>query len=65
MHTDKKDNKTFLRNKKNQKGSGVKSFMRKGVLIYEEMSKYLTKYEEADKKENFLFLFYQCSYLPF
>ncbi len=28
-------------------GSGSKSYMRKGFLIYEEMSKYLTIYEEA------------------
>ncbi len=28
-------------------GSGAKSYMRKGVLIYEEMPKYLTIYEEA------------------
>jgi hypothetical protein len=28
-------------------GSVAKSYMRKGFLIYEEMRKYLTKYEEA------------------
>jgi hypothetical protein len=28
-------------------GSGAKSYMRKGVLIYEEMREYLTIYEEA------------------
>jgi hypothetical protein len=28
-------------------GSVVKTDMRKGLLIYEEMRKYLTKYEEA------------------
>jgi hypothetical protein len=27
-------------------GSGVKSYMRKGFLIYEEMHKYFTIYEE-------------------
>jgi hypothetical protein len=32
--------------------------MRKGFLTDEEMSKYLTIYEEADKKNLF---FYQCS----
>jgi hypothetical protein len=28
-------------------GSGAKSYMRKSFLIYEEMRKYFTKYEEA------------------
>jgi hypothetical protein len=28
-------------------GSGAKSYMRKGFLIYEEKSKYFTIYEEA------------------
>ncbi len=28
-------------------GSGAKSYMRKGSVIYEEMHKYLTIYEEA------------------
>jgi hypothetical protein len=28
-------------------GSGAKSYMRKGFLIYEEMLKYFTMYEEA------------------
>ncbi len=28
-------------------GSGAKSYMRKGFLIYEEMHKYLVIYEEA------------------
>ncbi len=30
-----------------QKGSGAKSYMRKGFLIYEVMHKYLVIYEEA------------------
>ena len=30
-----------------QKGAVAKSYMRKGFLIYEEMRKYLVKYEEA------------------
>jgi hypothetical protein len=30
-----------------QMGSGAKSYMRVGFLIYEEMRKYLTIYEEA------------------
>ncbi len=30
-----------------QMGSVAKSYMRKGFLIYEEMRKYLTIYEEA------------------
>jgi hypothetical protein len=28
-------------------GSGAKSYMRQGFLIYEEMRKYLVMYEEA------------------
>jgi hypothetical protein len=39
-YTDKKENKTFLRCKEIQVGSGAKSYMRKGFLIYEEMNKY-------------------------
>ncbi len=30
-------------------GSGEKSYMRKGFLIYEEMRKYITIYDEAVK----------------
>jgi hypothetical protein len=37
----KKDNEIFLIYKKIQSGSGAKSYMRKGFLIYEEMRKYL------------------------
>ncbi len=29
-------------------GSVAKSYMRKGLLIYEEMRKYLTKYEDEE-----------------
>jgi hypothetical protein len=39
-HTDKKENKTFLIYKEIQKGSGAKSYMRKGFLIYDEMRKF-------------------------
>jgi hypothetical protein len=39
-HTDKKENKIFLIYKEIQMGSGAKSFMRKGFLIYEKMHKY-------------------------
>ncbi len=49
-YTDKKENQIFLIYAEIQIGSGAKSFMRKGVkglLIYEEMRKYLTVYEEA------------------
>jgi hypothetical protein len=28
-------------------GSGAKSYMRKGLLIYEEMREYLTMYDES------------------
>jgi hypothetical protein len=40
LYTDKKENKTFLIYKEIQMGSGAKSYMRKGFLIYEEMHKY-------------------------
>jgi hypothetical protein len=45
--TDKKENKTFLIHKEIQMGSGAKSYMRKGFLIYEEMRKFFSIYEEA------------------
>jgi hypothetical protein len=38
-YTDKKENKTFLIYKEIQMGSGAKSYLRKGFLIYEEMHK--------------------------
>ncbi len=44
--TDKKENEIFLIYKEINMGSVAKSYMRKGFLIYEEMRKYLTKYEE-------------------
>jgi hypothetical protein len=37
----------FFIYKEIQKGSGAKSYMRKGLLIDEEMRKYLVMYEEA------------------
>jgi hypothetical protein len=40
FHTGKKENKIFLINREIQMGSGAKSYMRKGFLIYEEMHKY-------------------------
>jgi hypothetical protein len=46
-HTDKKANKIFLLYKEIQIGAVAKSNKRKGFLIYEEMRKYLTIYEEA------------------
>jgi hypothetical protein len=45
--TDKKENKTFLKYKEIQMGSGAKSSMRKGFLIYEEMRKFFPIYEES------------------
>jgi hypothetical protein len=45
-YTDKKENGIFLIFKKIQMGSVAQSYMRKGFLIYEEMHKYLTIYEE-------------------
>jgi hypothetical protein len=47
VYTDKKENEIFLMYKENQMGSVANSYMRKGFLIYEEMCKYLTIYEEA------------------
>jgi hypothetical protein len=46
-YTDKKENKIFLIYKEIQRGSGAKSYMRKGFLIYEEMRKYFATYKEA------------------
>ncbi len=70
-------NQIFLIYKKIQNGAIAKSYMRKGFLIYEEMHKYLTIYEEAvshvcmslqllhyefpDIWGKFTFLFYQCT----
>jgi hypothetical protein len=45
--TDKKENQIFLIYQGIQMGSGAKSYMRKGFLIYEEIRKYLIIYEEA------------------
>jgi hypothetical protein len=45
--TDKKENQIFLIYKEIQNGAVAKSYMKKGFLIYEEMRKYLTIYEEA------------------
>ncbi len=42
-YTYKKANKIFLIYEKIQKGAVEKSYMRKGLLIYEEMRKYLVK----------------------
>jgi hypothetical protein len=47
--TDKKENKIFLIYREIQMGSGAKSYMRKGFLIYEELHKYFhhIQYEEV------------------
>jgi hypothetical protein len=45
--TDKKEIQIFLIYKEIQNGAVAKSYMRKRFLIYEEMLKYLTIYEEA------------------
>ena len=49
LYTDKKENKIFFIYKENLNGAVAKSYMRKGILIYEEMRKYFThiQYEEA------------------
>jgi hypothetical protein len=66
-YTNKKENIIFLIYKEIQMGSGAKSFMRKGFLVYEEISKYFTIYGEAVLhpippnfliyEENFIFFF--------
>jgi hypothetical protein len=40
-YTDKKENKIFLIYREIQMGAVARSYMRKGLLIYEEMRKYL------------------------
>jgi hypothetical protein len=47
VYNDKEENKIFLIYKEIQMGSGAKSYMRKGILIYEEMRKFFPIYEEA------------------
>ncbi len=47
MYTLIKRQKKILIYKEIQIGSGAKSYMRKGFLIYEEVRKYLTIYQEA------------------
>jgi hypothetical protein len=44
---DNEENKIFLIYKEIQRGAVAKLCMRKGFLIYEEMRKYFTIYEEA------------------
>jgi hypothetical protein len=46
LYNDKKENKIFLICKEIQMGSDAKLYLRKGFLIYEEMRKYLTIYDE-------------------
>jgi hypothetical protein len=47
MISDKKKTNIFLIYKEIQMGSVAKLYMRRGFLLYEEMRKYLTIYEEA------------------
>jgi hypothetical protein len=47
FYTDKKRKRNFLIDQEIQMGSVAKSYLRKDFLIYEEMRKYLTIYEEA------------------
>jgi hypothetical protein len=56
--TDKKEKKILLIYKEVQMGSVAKSYMRKGLLIYEEMLKYSTIFEEA-------VVIYDCATDPF
>jgi hypothetical protein len=46
-YTDNKENIILLIFKEIQKETVVKSYIRKGFLIYEEMRKFLVMYEEA------------------
>jgi hypothetical protein len=46
-YAEKQENKIFLIYKEIQMGSGAKSYIRKGFLIYEEMRKYFTIYEKV------------------
>ncbi len=46
-YTDKKEIGNFLIHKEIQMGSVAKSCIRNSFLIYEEMGKYLTIFEEA------------------
>jgi hypothetical protein len=46
-YTDKKENEILIIYKEIQMGSVAKSYMRKGLIICEEMCKYLTIYEEV------------------
>jgi hypothetical protein len=45
--TGKKENQSFLKFKVIQNETVAKLYMRKGLLIYEEIRKYLSIYEEA------------------
>ncbi len=47
LYTEKKKKKNFLIYKEIQMGSGAKSYMRNGFLIYEDLHKFITIYEEA------------------
>jgi hypothetical protein len=46
-YTDKKENQIFLKKKGIRSEEVAKSYMRKGCLIYEEMRKYFSIYEEV------------------
>ncbi len=76
LHTDKKENQIFLIYKEIQMGSGAKSYMRKGFLIYEEKRKCFTYMGRSlvihvtlhpispnflIYEENFIFLFVSAS----
>ncbi len=81
LGNDKKGNKTFHIYKEIQMGSGAKSYMRKGFLIYDEMRKFFPIYEEDVSHTvsdfapdpsyfpniwgKFLFSFYQCIFAWF
>jgi hypothetical protein len=45
--TDKKENQIFLIYKEIQNGAVAESYMRKDILIYEEIRKYVPIYEQA------------------
>jgi hypothetical protein len=53
MYIVKKEKEIFLIFEEIHKGSGAKSYMQKGFLIYEDMLKYLAIYEEAVSHHDF------------
>ena len=49
QYTDKKENQIFLIYKEIQNGAVAESYMRKDILIYEEIRKYVPIYEDGGR----------------